>query len=103
MLSLAIDTVLERAFHTIGAGIVALREALDRIPVAIYVTDVAGVIAYFSPACIEFTGRRPEVEKDRWESLGAIIRTWASCCPITNIPWVVPINTRWPVRGVGDP
>ncbi len=44
----------------------SLRAALDELPAAIYVTDAEGVITYFNPACIDFTGRRPEVGQDRW-------------------------------------
>ena len=60
----AIETMLERALSAVLAGDQALRDALDDLPAAIYVTDADGVITYFNPACIDFTGRRPEVGFD---------------------------------------
>lgn len=61
-----IEAMVEQALHAVLAGDQALREALDELPAAIYVTDADGVITYFNPACIDFTGRRPEVGADRW-------------------------------------
>lgn len=43
-----------------------LLSALDTLPAPLYVTDADGVITYFNSACIDFTGRVPEVGQDRF-------------------------------------
>lgn len=50
----------------IANGEVGFRQILDALPTAIYITDAAGRITYFNPACIEFAGRTPELGSDRW-------------------------------------
>jgi PAS domain-containing protein len=55
------DEILRTALEVVRAGDRALREALDELPAAIYVTDADGFVTYFNPACIGFTGRMPVV------------------------------------------
>ncbi len=42
------------------------REMLDGLPAAVYTTDAQGVLTYFNPACIDFSGRTPFLGTDRW-------------------------------------
>jgi PAS domain S-box-containing protein len=48
--------VLGRHFH----------DVIDSLPAAIYTTDAQGRITYFNPACVEFSGRTPELGSDHW-------------------------------------
>jgi len=43
-----------------------LREILDEIPVAFYVTDADGRLTYFNRAAVALSGRVPEIGTDRW-------------------------------------
>ena len=96
----AIETMLERALSAVLAGDQALRDALDDLPAAIYVTDADGVITYFNPACIDFTGRRPEVGADRWCVTWRLYTNDGEFLPHDACPMAVAINTQRPVRGV---
>lgn len=96
----AIEMILERALVAVLAGDKALRDALDKIPAAIYVTDVDGLITYFNPACIDFTGRRPEVGADRWCVTWRLYTNTGEFLPHDECPMAVAINTQRPVRGV---
>jgi PAS domain S-box-containing protein len=96
----AVETMLERALSAVLAGDEALREALDELPAAIYVTDADGVITYFNPACIDFTGRRPEVGADRWCVTWRLYTNAGEFLPHDACPMAVAINTRRPIRGV---
>ena len=60
------ETILEKAVSAAQAGERPLLEALDELPAAVYVTDADGLVTYFNPACIDFSGRRPQVGCDRW-------------------------------------
>ena len=61
-----VQDVLASAIKAAGEGVDTLAAALDELPAPIYVTDPNGVITYFNPACIGFTGRTPAVGKDKW-------------------------------------
>jgi PAS domain S-box-containing protein len=100
MLMTAIDDILERALSAAQAGDAALREALEQIPAAIYVTDVDGVVTYFNAACIDFTGRRPEVGLDRWCVTWRLYTNTGEFLPHDECPMAVSINTRRPIRSV---
>ncbi len=99
-MSNAIETMLQRALGAVLAGGQALREALDELPAAIYVTDADGVITYFNPACIDFTGRRPEVGADRWCVTWRLHTNAGEFLPHDECPMAVAINTQRPIRGV---
>lgn len=95
-----IETILEEALEAVLAGDRALRQALEELPAAIYVTDVDGVVTYFNRACIDFTGRRPEVGADRWCVTWRLYTNTGEFLPHDECPMAVAINTRRPVRGV---
>jgi PAS domain S-box-containing protein len=99
-MSLTAETMLERALSVVLAGDQALRDALDELPAAIYVTDSDGLITYFNPACLDFTGRRPEVGADRWCVTWRLYTNAGEFLPHDECPMAVAINTRRPVRGV---
>jgi PAS domain S-box-containing protein len=94
------EAMLERALSVVLAGDEALREALDELPAAMYVTDADGVITYFNPACLDFTGRRPNVGEDRWCVTWRLYTNAGEFLPHDECPMAVAINTRSPVRGV---
>ena len=100
MLTTAIDDMLERALAAAPSGNGALRAALDELPAAIYVTDPDGLIIYFNPACIDFTGRRPEVGRDRWCVTWRLYTNAGEFLPHHQCPMAVTINTQRPIRGV---
>ena len=39
---------------------------LDDLPTALYVTDREGVITWYNRACVDFAGRTPVANRDRW-------------------------------------
>jgi len=94
------EIMLERALSVVLEGNEALREALDELPAAMYVTDSDGLITYFNPACLDFTGRRPEVGEDRWCVTWRLYTNAGEFLPHDECPMAVAINTRRPVRGV---
>jgi PAS domain S-box-containing protein len=95
-----LEPLIERALGAVAAGERALREALDQLPAAIYVTDEDGVVTYFNPACVGFTGRRPEVGRDRWCVTWRLYTNAGEFLPHEECPMAVAINTQRPIRGV---
>ena len=96
----AVEMMLQQALTAVLAGDQALREALDDLSAAIYVTDPDGVVTYFNPACIYFTGRRPEVGSDRWCVTWRLYTNSGEFLPHNECPMAVAIHTQRPVRGV---
>ena len=100
MLMSSMDTILESAVAAASDGMNALRKALDQLPAAIYVTDQDGLVTYFNAACIDFTGRRPEVGRDRWCVTWRLYTNAGEFLPHDQCPMAVAINTQRPLRGV---
>lgn len=100
MLSIAVDDIIGRVLEAVAAGEQALRDALDALPAAIYLTDADGVVTYFNSACIDFTGRRPEVGADRWCVTWRLYTNAGEFLPHDQCPMAVAINTQHPIRGV---
>jgi PAS domain S-box-containing protein len=94
------EDLLVLALQAAPAGEKALHDALETLPAAIYLTDVDGVVTYFNPACIDFTGRRPEVGRDRWCITWRLYTNAGDFLPHDQCPMAVAINTRRPIRGV---
>jgi PAS domain S-box-containing protein len=94
------EQLVERALAVVLSGDQALRDALDELPAAIYVTDADGIVTYFNPACLDFTGRRPEVGRDRWCVTWRLYTNSGEFLPHDACPMAVAINTQKPIRGV---
>jgi len=96
----ALKEMLERALSAVLEGEEVLRAALDGLPAAMYVTDASGVVSYFNPACIDFTGRRPETGADRWFVTWRLYTSAVEFLPHDQCPMAVAINNQRSVRGV---
>jgi PAS domain S-box-containing protein len=94
------DSILARVLKAAATGNDALREALDEHPAPIYVTDTEGVITYFNPACIDFSGRTPALREDRWCVTWKLYTERGEPLPHENCPMAAAIRDRRPVRGV---
>jgi hypothetical protein len=99
LLSAIADDVLCTVVHIVKrVGRDRLR-ALDNFPAALYVTDADGVITYFNPVCIDFTGRQPTVGRDRWCVTWKLYTDGGDFLPHDQCPMAVAIQTKAAVRG----
>jgi PAS domain-containing protein len=60
------EQILAVAIDAASDDEACLKEALDDLPVAIYLTDADGFVTFFNRACIALAGREPIVGRDRW-------------------------------------
>jgi len=74
--------------------------ALDEIAVPIYVIDAEGVITYFNPACVEFAGRTPAINEDRWCVTWKLYTDAGEFLPHDQCPMAWAIQGGRPIRGV---
>lgn len=93
------EDILEAALAIAGRPD-ALLAALDTLPAPIYVTDCDGVITYFNSACIDFTGRVPEIGQDRWCIAWKLYSDDGQPVPLDQSPMADTIRQGQPVRGV---
>lgn len=93
------DDALRTAMAVAGKGAQHLAE-LDALPAPVYVTDTAGALTYFNPACVEFAGRTPEIGKDRWCVTWRLYTDEGEFLPHDECPMAVAVKERREVRGV---
>jgi PAS domain-containing protein len=98
-----IDTSLETLYAAAIAGAQqpgeSLFAALDSLPAPIYVTDPSGVVVHFTPACIDFAGRRPVVGEDRWCVTWKLYTDDGEFLPHELCPMAEAIKQKRPVTG----
>jgi PAS domain S-box-containing protein len=97
---LTADRILHMATEAVRRGEDSLLSALDQLPAAIYVTDPAGFITYYNPACIDFAGRVPTVGRDRWCVTWKLYTEDGAFLPHEQCPMAVAILEKRSVRGV---
>jgi PAS domain S-box-containing protein len=76
-----------------------VRELIDALPAAIYVTDAAGRITMFNQAAVEFSGRVPELGADSWCVSWKLYRTDGTPLPHDQCPMAISLKEGRPVRG----
>src|SRR5271155_5005289 len=93
------DAILRKVVAFVKGGDRVQLRALDTFPVAIYVTDIDGFITYFNPACVDFAGRTPTLNRDRWCVTWKLYTNSGDFLPHERCPMAVAIQTRRAVRG----
>jgi len=76
------------------------REMIDALPAAIYTTDAQGRITHFNRACVEFSGRTPELGTDHWCVTWKLYQPDGTPLPHDKCPMAVSLQERRSVRGV---
>jgi two-component sensor histidine kinase len=76
-----------------------LREILNAIPAAIYMTDAQGRITFYNQAAIEFSGRRPALGSDEWCVTWRLYETNGTPLPHDQCPMAVALKEQREVRG----
>lgn len=93
------ETLTRAAITVIQQSKGDMHQALDTLPVPIYVTDRDGVIAYYNRACVAFAGRAPRVGADSWCVSWKLYSDDGAFIPHDQCPMAQTIRSRRPVRG----
>lgn len=64
--SIADITEYKRAEEAVRENERRFREMIDALPAAVYTTDAQGKLTHFNQACVELSGRVPELGTDNW-------------------------------------
>ncbi len=95
------------AEEMIGLALSAAREGRDvleavlaTLPAPIYTADANGFVTWFNQACVGFSGRTPQVGKDRWCISWKLYGSDGSPIRHEDCPMAVAIRDRCAVRDV---
>src|SRR4051794_25689104 len=77
-----------------------LRDLLEALPAAIYLTDAEGRITFYNQAAVALAGRRPEAGQDRWCGTWRLYDPDGTRLPNEHCPMAVALKENRPVRGV---
>jgi PAS domain-containing protein len=77
-----------------------LVDILDEIPTAVYLTDCRGVVTHFNRACVDFAGREPAVNRDKWCVTWKLYSNDGTALPHEECPMATAIRERRNVRGM---
>jgi PAS domain S-box-containing protein len=75
------------------------RQLLDALPAAIYTTDAEGRITFYNEACVDFSGRRPELGTDEWCVSWRLYTADGAPMAHDQCPMAVALRENRPVRG----
>ena len=90
---------MQAAIAALASGTEPARDSLDDLPGALYVTDPDGLITSYNKACIDFAGRVPALNRDRWCVTWKLFREDDSFLPHDQCPMALAIRERRAVRG----
>ncbi len=74
--------------------------SLDDLPTALYVTDRDGVVTWYNRACIDFAGRTPVANSDRWCVTWKLLTNDGASLPHDQCPMATAIKEQRSIRGV---
>ncbi len=76
------------------------RQMIDALPAAVYTTDAEGRLTHFNPACVEFSGRTPELGTDQWCVSWKLYHADGTPMPHDECPMAIALKEGRIVRGV---
>ncbi len=83
----------------VGSQTIGSKAILDNLPIAIYTTDVTGIVTYFNRAAAELAGREPILHTDRWCICWRLHRPDGTILPTDQCPMATALHSKKAVRG----
>lgn len=99
-MSVNTDDMIRLASAALAAGDAHLQNAIESMPVPIYVTDADGWVTFFNRACIDFAGRTPIPGQDRWCVTWRLYTEQGAPLAHEQCPMAVAIIEDRAIRGV---
>jgi PAS domain S-box-containing protein len=75
------------------------RQMIDALPAAVYTTDPEGKLTHFNPACIELSGRFPELGTDHWCVTWKLYHADGTPMPHDECPMAIALKEGRIIRG----
>jgi PAS domain-containing protein len=93
------EGVVRTALKAFNRRPIPTDDALDGLPAPLYATDRDGLITWYSKSCINFAGRTPVANRDRWCVTWKLFTNDGRPLPHDHCPMAVAIRERRAVRG----
>jgi PAS domain S-box-containing protein len=77
-----------------------LRELIEALPAAVYVTDASGYITYYNAAAVALWGLRPELGKTRLCGCWKVYWSDGTPMDLEDSPMAIALREKRPVRGI---
>ena len=90
---------LVRAVGALHESELRFCDMIDALPAAIYTTDASGRITHFNRACVDFSGRTPELGSDHWCVTWKLYHPDGRQMPHDQCPMAIALKTGQAVRG----
>ncbi|HST30034.1 MAG TPA: PAS domain S-box protein [Chthoniobacterales bacterium] len=92
-------TERKRAEETLHETEQQWRELINSLPTAVYTTDAAGRVTHFNHACVELSGRIPQIGTDKWCVTWKLYHPDGRRMPHEECPMAIALKTGQPIRG----
>jgi PAS domain-containing protein len=93
------EHVLRSLEEQARSGLEKIYPAIEHLDAPIYVTDANGLVTYFNAACVGFTGRTPQIGKDKWCVTWKLFATDGTFLPHEECPMARSIKEGRSLRG----
>jgi PAS domain S-box-containing protein len=92
--------VLHAAVEAFRKREITYRDILEDLPVAIYTTDIDGLVTYYNRECVALSGRQPVLGDDRWSVAWKLYTPSGEALAHSESPTAGALRDCRPVRGV---
>src|SRR5215217_1262319 len=99
-LSTDLERLAEEHGRALREGEQHVRDLIEALPTAIYMTDAEGHITYYNEAAVALAGRRPALGQDRWCVTWRLYQSDGTLLPHDRCPMAIALKENRPVRGV---
>lgn len=93
------EQLLDHALKALKLESDLRHEALNALPVPVYLTDPEGQVTFWNRACTDFAGREPQLGTDRWCVTWKIYTAANEFLPHDRCPMAIAVRERRPIRG----
>lgn len=94
------EGLVRRVVEALDGQPMPMLGALDDLPAPVYATDSEGLITWYSTACIDFAGRIPVANQDRWCVTWKLFTNDGRPLPHDQCPMAMAIREQRLIRGL---
>jgi len=98
-LSTDLERLVSEHDRALGKGERYVRDLIEALPAAIYMTDAEGRITFYNEAAVAFAGRRPVVGQDQWCVTWRLYQPDGTPLPHDQCPMAIALKEDRPIRG----
>jgi PAS domain S-box-containing protein len=94
-----LERLVDEHDRALGEGEQHVRDLIEALPTAIYMTDTEGYITFYNEAAVALAGRRPTLGQDRWCVTWRLYEPDGTLLPHDQCPMAIALKQDRAVRG----